>query len=198
MTSAVGQDGPRVGAAGGPLDATRQAVGRVGATVARLLGGSSESSAGTGDEATARPATVYVTRGLLDVLLELARDAEPGSVTVRLSVTRADRFDGLDLPGETPVFTHFVHPETARSTSAVFGVDLGTPLGGTQGIFVSHPAGERTITKRDTLHEVVLVAVPPWDAAADVAAYDRAGRSLPLERLDASPPEESLPLDDDE
>ena len=131
---------------------------------------------------------VYLTRGLLDVLLETASDREPDRVTVGLAVTPAGEFDGLDLPAETPVFTHLYLPDAGRSVSAVFGVDLGTP----PGLFLSHPDGSYDLTRRDDLREVVLVAIPPWRADA-VAAFGRDGRRRELVVLDAEPPVESPP-----
>lgn len=127
----------------------------------------------------------YITRGLADGLLALASDREPERVTVGLSVTRAADLD-TDLDPETPVFTHFYFP-AENSVSGVFGVDLGTPR--TQGRFVSHPDGRLELTLEDDLHEVVFLAVPPWDA---VAAFDRAGRRKELTVLDVEPPVETV------
>lgn len=137
------------------------------------------------------PEPVYVAADLLAVLCELAADREPDPLTVPLAVTPADELDDAG-PASGPVFTHFYLPETGRSVRAVFGVDLGTPAGTTPGVFLAHPDGRRELTKRDELREVVLVAVPPWDADA-VVAFDRRGRRRPLERVDVSIPEETPP-----
>ncbi|PSP79659.1 hypothetical protein BRC81_03920 [Halobacteriales archaeon QS_1_68_20] len=135
---------------------------------------------------------VYATRGTVEALLELAADAEPRQVTVGLSVTRAGTFpDPPDLPPQTPVFTHFYLPDAGESVSAVFGVDLSTPLGQTQGRFVSHPQGDLDVSREDDLHDVVLVAVPPWDEAS-IAAFGRDGRRLDLSIVEAHPPDEGL------
>lgn len=133
---------------------------------------------------------VYATRGLVRGLLEYAREREPESVTVALSVTPAGDLDGTVLDAETPVFTHFYLPDAGASVRAVFGMDLGTPPG-TPGRFLSHPTGELSVTRRDDLAEVVVVAVPPWDEAS-VAAFDRSGRRLELSLLDVEPPDESF------
>lgn len=135
---------------------------------------------------------VYATRGLIDVLLEQARERDPESVTIKLGVTPAGELPGLDLPPETSVFTHFYLPDAGRSVSAVFGVDLGTPSGTTPGLFISHPDGVRDVKRTDDLREIVLVAVPPWQPE-DVAAFGRDGVERELELLDVEPPEESLP-----
>lgn len=135
---------------------------------------------------------MYATRGLIDVLLEQARERDPESVTIKLGVTPAGEFDELDLPPETPVFTHFYLPDAGQSVSAVFGVDLGTPSGRTPGLFISHPDGVREIKRTDDLREIVLVAVPPWEHE-EVAAIGRDGASHELQLLDVDPPEESLP-----
>jgi len=146
----------------------------------------------------AEPGAVYATADLVEVLCGFAAEAEPASTSVPLAVTPAGRFDAdTGLPPSTPVFTHFVPADVARSTSNVFGVDLGVPPRGAQGRFVSHPRSDLSVSKRDTLHEVVLVAIPPWDRDS-VAAFDRSGRRLPLRTIEASPPEERLPASVDE
>jgi hypothetical protein len=135
---------------------------------------------------------VYATRALLEVLLDLASDAEPESLSVTLATTPAGEFEGdLGIADETPVFTHFYFPETGRSVSAVFGVDLGLPAGRGRGRFVTHPQGSLRLSKRDHLANVVLVAVPPWDERS-LAAFDRSGVQLDLVVLDVEPPTESL------
>ncbi|SEO81957.1 hypothetical protein SAMN04487948_105318 [Halogranum amylolyticum] len=135
---------------------------------------------------------VYVTRGLLDVLLDLAEDAEPKELDVTLSSTPAEKFDtDLGLDPETPVLTHFVLPEAGWPVSAVFGMDIGTPAGRGRARFVTHPQGRLEVTQRDHLAAVVLVAVPPWDERS-YAAFDRSGRQLELVVLDVEPPQESL------
>ncbi|WP_263019302.1 MPN domain-containing protein [Natronobiforma cellulositropha] len=137
---------------------------------------------------------VYATRGLIDVLLDLASDADPESMTTGLSVTRAGELTGESvgaLPAETPVFTDFFLPDPGNPVNAVFGVDLSTPARQTQGRFVSHPMGELSVSKRDHLAQVIFVAVPPWSAdPTSIRAFDRRGRRQPLELLDAEPPEE--------
>ncbi len=135
---------------------------------------------------------LYVTRGLVETLLRLASEREPNSTTIPLSVTPAGDIPEADLSADTPVFTHFYMPEAGRSVSAVFGVDLGTPVGQTEGRFVSHPEGDLRVSKRDDLHEVVFVAVPPWTDDA-LAAFDRSGREQELTILDVEPPEEQTP-----
>lgn len=135
---------------------------------------------------------IYVTRGLLAVLLELADEAEPDAVTASLSVTTAGEFQGdLGVDEETPVFTHFYLPETGESVNSVFGLDISTPMGQTQGRFVSHPDGNLGVTVEDDLHEVVLVAVPPWEQGS-VAAFGRDGSRHELGVVDAEPPEERI------
>lgn len=131
---------------------------------------------------------LYLTRGLEETLLRQAADREPDSLSVPLAVTQASELPDAGLDPETPVFTHFYLPRDRDSVSAVFGVDLGTPVGQTQGRFVSHPQGDRGISKRDDLHEVVFVAVPPWD---ELAAFDRRGRRREFEVLDVEPPAET-------
>jgi len=139
--------------------------------------------------------TCYVTGGLLDALLAIANDREPDSVSTLLVVSRAGELDELpaseddDLDPETPVFTDLYFPSASRSVDAVFGMDVSVPHGQAQGRFVSHPLGELSISNTDDLHEVVLVAVPPW-TREDVAAFDRSGRRLELRIVAAAPPEQ--------
>lgn len=137
---------------------------------------------------------VYATRALVDVLLDLASDADPNDVTTGVSVTPASELEGADaIPPETPVFTDFFLPDPDNPVNAVFGVDLSTPARQAQGQFVSHPVGELEVTRRDHLAEVVFVAVPPWAAdERSFAAFDRSGDRQPLEIVDASPPGQSL------
>lgn len=155
-------------------------------------GSGTEASASAIGRPTQYPGVVYVTRGLVEVLLEFARDAEPDEFTAGLAVTPAGDLVGeTGLPPETPVFTDFYLPEAGQSVMAVFGMDLSTPARGTQGRFVSHPRGELGVSTRDDLHQAVLVAVPPWDRDS-LGAFDRSGRRQPLEVVDAEPPQESF------
>lgn len=136
---------------------------------------------------------VYVTRPLLDTLLDAAGERDPSPFSVGLAVTPAgDLVGDHDLPDAVPVFTHLYVPERPNAVSAVFGMDLQTPPRGRQGRFLTHPRSELRLTERDDLHEVVLVAVPPWDDST-VVAFDRRGRRHPLRVVDATPPDESLP-----
>ncbi|ELZ60862.1 MULTISPECIES: hypothetical protein [unclassified Haloferax] len=135
---------------------------------------------------------VHVTRGLADLLLDMAEDAEPSSVNLVLAPTPAGEFDAdLGLDPETPVLTHFYMAEAGQSVSAVFGMDLGTPAGRGRARFLTHPQGPFELTERDDLAAVVLLAVPPWERRT-LAAFDRAGRKLELAVLDAEPPQEEL------
>ncbi len=134
----------------------------------------------------------YATRGLAQTLLRMASESEPESTTVPLAVTRAGEIPDADLDPETPVFTHFYMPDAGASVNAVFGVDLGMPVGQTQGRFVSHPQGDLGVSTTDDLHEVVFVAVPPWDDES-FAAFDHRGRRRELRLLDVEPPEETPP-----
>jgi hypothetical protein len=121
----------------------------------------------------------------------MARDAEPTDVTISLAVTEAAELPDTDLAPETPVFTDFYLPSAGGSVNAVFGMDLGTPAGQTQGRFVSHPNGYLGVSKVDDLHEVIFVAIPPWDTDS-FSAFDRSGRTVDVDILDVEPPEESL------
>ncbi|MFC6732724.1 hypothetical protein [Haladaptatus sp. DYSN1] len=135
---------------------------------------------------------VYITRGLATVLLEYAAEAAPEGVTFALSVSPAGELEGhTKLDPETPVFTHFYLADAGKSVSAVFGVDLGTPAGQTQGRFVSHPDGFDELAITDDLHGTVFVATPPWDEDG-LRAFDRSGVEQSLTVLDAEPPEDVL------
>lgn len=136
---------------------------------------------------------IYATRGLVETLLRLASEREPESLTISLSVTPAGELADADLDDDVPVFTHFYLPSAGESVSAVFGMDMGTPVGQTEGRFVSHPQGSLSVSETDDLHAVVFVAVPPWEGDC-LAAFDRGGRRRELEVLDVEPPTESPSL----
>ncbi len=138
---------------------------------------------------------VYITRGLLSVLLERGEEADPASVSLLLDTTPAGQFPDLapeartNLDPDTPVLTHFYLPETGSSVSAVFGMNLSTPAGRAR--FLTHPDGGTSLRETDDLAGAVLIAVPPYDERS-VVAYDRRGRGLDLTVIDADPPEEEL------
>ncbi len=134
----------------------------------------------------------YITRGLATALLEFAEEAEPESFSAGLGTTPAGEFEAeLGLPAETPVFTHFYHPDAGQSVRAVFGMDFSTPAGRTEGRFVSHPQGELKVEITDDLHATIFVAVPPW-GPNQLAAFGRRSRRQSLELIDAEPPVETL------
>lgn len=133
---------------------------------------------------------IHITRGLISVLLDYARDHDPSTVSIGLTVTK-----GGELTGETepldraePVFTHFYMPDAGESVNDVFGIDLSIPR--TQGRFVSHPDGSRELSLTDDLHEIVFVAIPPW-TESEITAYDRSGTQIPVTVIDGEPPMES-------
>jgi hypothetical protein len=132
---------------------------------------------------------VSITRPLLTVLLEIADERDPTSVTISLTVTAGADLDAA-VPPERPVFTDMYLPGTGGSVTAVFGMDLSTP--NAAGRFISHPDGTLAVTKADDLHEVVFVAVPPY-GIDDVAAFDRSGSARSIEIVDAEPPDGELP-----
>ncbi|WP_255168320.1 hypothetical protein [Natrononativus amylolyticus] len=138
---------------------------------------------------------VYITRALVDVLVDLAREADPDPVSTGISTTPAGNLEGAEeLSAETAVFTDFYLPDPGNPVNAVFGVDLTTPAGQTQGQFVSHPVGELEVTKRDDLAPVIVVATLPWGTGEDsFGAFNRLGERQPLSIVDARAPDGSLP-----
>lgn len=136
---------------------------------------------------------LYATRGLVETLLRMASESDPETTTIPLAITEATDIPEANLDPETPIFTHFYMPDAGGAINAVFGVDLGMPIGQTQGRFVSHPRGDLQLSKRDDLKEVVFVAVPPWDDDS-LAVFDRHGRKQQLTILDVEPPEEETAL----
>jgi hypothetical protein len=144
-----------------------------------------------------RVTTVHATRPLVEVLCELARDADPGSISVRLAATPAGDLVPTDGPltgvePETAVLSDFYFPEAGDALTSVFGVDLATPTGQTAGRLVSHPDGNPDVTMTDDLHAQLLVAVPPWNPE-NVRAYDRNGTRRDLVLLDAAAPDADAP-----
>ncbi|AFK19283.1 hypothetical protein E6P09_10915 [Haloferax mediterranei ATCC 33500] len=188
-TSMLGDEGHAVGDEGHMIGNETQTVGDGGPKV-----GESETTHSVNDE-TVEPdeqRRIHATRGLIDVLLDMAEDAEPQAVNLVLAPTPAGEFDSdLGLDPETPVLTHFYMAEAGQSVSAVFGMDLGTPAGRGRARFLTHPQGPFKLTERDDLAAVVLLAVPPWEDRT-LAAFDRAGRKLELVIVDAEPPKEEL------
>lgn len=137
--------------------------------------------------------TVYITWSLFETLQQFASRSESESLSIGLAVTPARQLTGAEgIPDATPVFTHLYLPHRPNSVSTVFGIDLHTPPGRTHGKFVTHPFSELRLTKRDDLHEIVFVAVPPWDEDS-IAAFDRVGRRHPIRVIDAVPSDEPLP-----
>jgi len=135
-----------------------------------------------------RDTDVFVTEGLVEALLEYAAQEDPESLSMALSVTPAGELDGADrLDEDTPVFTDLYVPQQDRSVNAVFGMDFTIPPRQTQGRFLSHPDGTADVTREDDLHEVMLVAVPPWERDG-IRAFNRSGERLSLAILDAVPP----------
>ena len=143
---------------------------------------------------------LFITGPLLDVLLELADDADPSPVNVQLVQSAAadlgppagtattEQLPLADLDPGTPVFSDFYFPDVGRALDFVFGVDLGTPAGTTQGRFLSHPDGDPALTVRDDLHASVLVATPPW-TAENVVAYARDGTERDLRVVAGATPD---------
>ncbi|GGC57000.1 hypothetical protein [Haloferax sulfurifontis] len=151
-----------------------------------------DSDSGSEVEVEGERRRIHVTRGLVDLLLDMAEDAEPSSMNLVLAPTPAGEFDDdLGLDPETPVLTHFYMAEAGQSVSAVFGMDLGTPAGRGRARFLTHPQGPFELTERDDLAAVVLLAVPPWERRT-LAAFDRASRKLELAVVEAEPPQEEL------
>ncbi|WP_338728735.1 hypothetical protein [Haladaptatus sp. DJG-WS-42] len=136
---------------------------------------------------------VYATRGLLTVLRDYAKGAAPEPVVFVLATTPAESFtDHLDLPAETPVFSHFYLADSGTSVSAVFGVDLNSPAKQSQGRFISAPDGFSDSPTGRERSETVFIATPPWNEAA-IRVYDATGTVQPLTIVDAEPPEDPLP-----
>lgn len=183
-----------------PLFYARPAAPRNRSEAAPGRGDSRATLGGTFNRLAAllhRVTTVHATRALVEVLCELARDADPDSISVRLAATPAGELvptDG-DLTGvepETPVLSDFYFPEAGDALTSVFGVDLATPTGQTAGRFVSHPDGNPDVTITDDLHAQVLIGVPPWEPE-NVRAYDRNGTRRDLVLLDAAAPDADAP-----
>lgn len=129
---------------------------------------------------------VNITRGLLDILLEMAEEAEPQSVTIHLAVSDASELGLTDeLDADTAVFSDFYLPSSGDSIEAVFGMDVSVPPGQTPGLFTSHPEGRLEVHSRDEFAERIIIAVPPWTTDA-VADFDRRGREHELHIVDVA------------
>ncbi|MFB6114344.1 MAG: hypothetical protein ABEJ58_09630 [Halodesulfurarchaeum sp.] len=136
---------------------------------------------------------LWITAPLLEVLLQLADDADPRPVNILLLASPAadlESHPGEGIPLESldtdrPVFSDFYFPDAGRAIRHVFGIDLGTPAGQTQGRFLSHPMGDPDLGVTDDLHARVLVAIPPW-TPENVTAYDRHGTKLDVRTVAAT------------
>lgn len=146
---------------------------------------------------------LYVTRALLEVLLDLAADADPKPLQVALAASSASTLEATDDPGaalatvpdDEGVLSDFYFPGAGEAITHVFGVDLATPPAQTSARFLSHPRGDPSVSRTDDLHARLLVAVPPW-TPEDVRAYDRSGRRRSLVVVAANAPsDDSLPSD---
>jgi len=177
---------PEFGVSGWGLyaDKNLEVIGVLTGGVA-LLGESVLKPGSRDTHSTRAKETVYITEPLQETLLSFAADAEPDPVSFCLAVTPVGDLTVCDdVHDQTPVFSDLYLPEQPNSVSSVFGMDLETPPQRTQGRFISHPRSALKVTKRDDLHEVVIVAVPPWDEDS-IAAFDRAGRRRRLKTVDA-------------
>ena len=177
---------PGLGVSGWGLyaDKNLEVIGVLTGGVA-LLGESVLTPRGRDPTSTRTHETVYITEALQEALLSFAADAEPDPVSFGLAVTPAGELTSCDdVHDQTPVFSDIYLPEQPNSVSSVFGMDLETPPQRTQGRFISHPRSALEVTKRDDLHEVVFVAVPPWNEDS-IAVFDRAGRRHRLDTVDA-------------
>lgn len=129
---------------------------------------------------------VYITGGLLDVLLSRAAEADPQSETIQLALVDADQLGIEEVDDDAEVFGEFYLPETGNSIEAVFGMNVSVPPGQTPGIFISHPNGELSVTTTDELAERIFIAIPPWERSS-VSVFDRRGRERQLKILEAYP-----------
>lgn len=138
---------------------------------------------------------IYITEGLVKALLEIASRQDPQPVAIDLGATKAKEYNEISdkLDGETLVLTDMYMPTDQQSVSAVFGMDISTPVGRTYGRFVSHPDGTLDLTTKDNLHEIVIVAVPPWNQK-QIKAFDRRGRAMEMEMLDVDLSESEIDL----
>jgi len=187
-------EGP-VSGLGMPIDLDLELLGIVAVTGAILGDHVQNQSSPLADtrHSDDRHWDVYISRPLLETLLQFARRSEPESLSIALATTPAGQLsDAEEISDTVPVFTHLYLPEQPNSVSSVFGMDLHTSPGRTHGRFVSHPFSELQLTKRDDLHAVVFVAVPPWDETA-IAAFDREGHRHSIQVVDGTPPDEPLP-----
>jgi hypothetical protein len=134
----------------------------------------------------------YITRGLLDGLLEMSASQEPSSLSVVLNATAAENFDSdITVEPTIEILSHFYFPQSEAPVTAVFGMELGVPAGRGKARFISHPQGPPEPTQRDTHAGVIIIAIPPWEADS-CAVYDRHSNRLELEIINAAPPENRL------
>lgn len=135
---------------------------------------------------------IFITSGLLDGLLSLAATQTGRSLSVPLIATPASDLDASDIPEDSMVFTDFYLPDSAASVSSVFGIDLGTPTVRTDGRFISHPDHYLGVSVTDDFHQIMIIAVPPWDHES-VGAFSRDNTRIELSIIDIDYRTESVP-----
>lgn len=122
--------------------------------------------------------TIYISQELIKTLLDIAERSDPKKISIGLCVNKAESLNLDNIPGKTPIFNDFYFP-SGKSLKKIFGVDISTPPMSTQGRFISHPSGFSKLSKRDNFHEIVFIAVPPWDQDS-VKVFDRSGKNYEL------------------
>lgn len=126
---------------------------------------------------------IFITSGLLDGLLSIAAQQDDASLSVPLIATPVNELKVNDVPEDAVVFTDFYLPDSAASVSSVFGVDLGTPTVRTDGRFISHPNHYLGVSVTDDFHQIMIIAVPPWNQES-VGAFTRDNTQVELSIID--------------
>lgn len=115
----------------------------------------------------------------------MADRKDPSKMTVKLRSRSGEEMETAADCEE--VYTEFYMPSADSAIESVFGFDIGIPIGQTDGVFISHPEGDRDVRMTDDLHRIIFVATPPWDGDDPLRAYSRDGEELQVKLVDDAP-----------
>lgn len=125
---------------------------------------------------------IFITADLLETVLDIASRSAPKKTSIGLTSEKSKDLDLKNVCDNKDVFHDFYFP-SGKSINEIFGMDISTPPTSTQARFISHPSGYDKIMKKDELHKIIFIAVPPWDKKS-TKVYNRNGKEYDLVIID--------------